>query len=275
MGRFVSRDPISFSGGINLYEFCDDDPIDFDDPLGLDATLDQQMEIASSVTCSGIGAMLGGIAGAGGGGFAGSFVLPGGGTLAFAITGAQAGAAAGAIGGATFGLAAAKAGLVLRDGLSAWIMAMRGAGDASSPANVGNQPEAVRSETQSGEVCPLKGSKGGSTGGSSSLSRALARIFRKYPPTSFNCELASAAAKAAFENAGQDAEIVRVGDAYGAPVLKNAAGEIISTSGYHEAVRVGDLYYDALTGPQGATWSEYLTKFDADTGQSLRIIGVK
>ncbi|HET6387585.1 MAG TPA: RHS repeat-associated core domain-containing protein, partial [Armatimonadota bacterium] len=35
LGRFVSADPTGFNGGINLYAYCGDDPINYFDPLGL------------------------------------------------------------------------------------------------------------------------------------------------------------------------------------------------------------------------------------------------
>lgn len=34
-GRFISKDPVGISGGLNLYVFCSDDPVNFVDPLGL------------------------------------------------------------------------------------------------------------------------------------------------------------------------------------------------------------------------------------------------
>jgi RHS repeat-associated protein len=37
-GRFMSEDPIQLAGGINVYVFAGSDPINFVDPLGLDAT---------------------------------------------------------------------------------------------------------------------------------------------------------------------------------------------------------------------------------------------
>ncbi len=35
IGRFISRDPIGITGGINLYTYAGDDPVDFSDPTGL------------------------------------------------------------------------------------------------------------------------------------------------------------------------------------------------------------------------------------------------
>ncbi len=36
LGRFLSRDPIGFAGGINLYAYCGGDPVNYRDPEGLD-----------------------------------------------------------------------------------------------------------------------------------------------------------------------------------------------------------------------------------------------
>ena len=35
--RFLSRDPIGGRGGINLYEYVDDNPVNFKDPAGFQA----------------------------------------------------------------------------------------------------------------------------------------------------------------------------------------------------------------------------------------------
>ena len=35
IGRFISRDPIGLAGGLNLYAYANDDPVDLSDPTGL------------------------------------------------------------------------------------------------------------------------------------------------------------------------------------------------------------------------------------------------
>ncbi|HET6385938.1 MAG TPA: hypothetical protein VFJ58_21305 [Armatimonadota bacterium] len=72
---------------------------------------------------------------------------------------------------------------------------------------------------------------------------------------------------------GRAAEIVEVGDAEGAPNLMAANGKYVSERGFHHVVRAGDRYYDALTGPAGATWDEYLRLWHPkNTAPYLRII---
>jgi len=36
VGRFISADPIGFAGGLNLWAYCDNDPVNAVDPLGLE-----------------------------------------------------------------------------------------------------------------------------------------------------------------------------------------------------------------------------------------------
>ncbi len=37
-GRFLTRDPVGYEGGINLYTFCGNNPVNYIDPLGLEET---------------------------------------------------------------------------------------------------------------------------------------------------------------------------------------------------------------------------------------------
>ena len=75
-GRFINRDPIGYAGGMNLYGYADDDPVDEGDPTG---------DIAGVATFPGF---FGGAGAIGGGEAAGAAVgvggfLIGGGYAAF------------------------------------------------------------------------------------------------------------------------------------------------------------------------------------------------
>ena len=62
IGRWISKDPIGISGGLNLYIFCENNPISFIDPLGLDYidaifnVFTGAFEMIASGVSSGIGA---------------------------------------------------------------------------------------------------------------------------------------------------------------------------------------------------------------------------
>ena len=49
IGRFLSRDPIVFAGGINVYGYCGGDPVNYADPSGLSGQLELQLSEAAHV----------------------------------------------------------------------------------------------------------------------------------------------------------------------------------------------------------------------------------
>jgi RHS repeat-associated protein len=48
-GRWLSKDPILLAGGLNLYAFCGNDPVNFADPLGLAESLNQNFRNGDQV----------------------------------------------------------------------------------------------------------------------------------------------------------------------------------------------------------------------------------
>ncbi len=106
---------------------------------------------------------------------------------------------------------------------------------------------------------------GGGGGSGDELSRRLTDIYSQYPSNSAGCECASREALSAFKDAGMDGEIIQVGNGYN--YIIDSQGNTIGDQGFHQAVRVGDRVYDALTHEagmsNGATWNEYIQLFQA------------
>jgi hypothetical protein len=98
------------------------------------------------------------------------------------------------------------------------------------------------------------------------LAETLTALFKANPCDSGNCVQVARDTLKAFKEAGIEGQIVKITDSglveraklgYDA-FLVDDAGRIISNTNYHEAVKVGDRFFDALTGPNGATWDEYV-----------------
>lgn len=101
------------------------------------------------------------------------------------------------------------------------------------------------------------------------LSKALSRIITSYRGANY-CDRIAKLMMKAFKKSGIEGEIITLVDREGAPILKNLAGDIMSTDGTHQVVRVGEKYFDELTGAAGATWEEYLKLWHADTAPYLK-----
>ena len=43
-GRWLSNDPIGISGGLNLYAFCSNDPVNFVDPSGREGSISEKIK---------------------------------------------------------------------------------------------------------------------------------------------------------------------------------------------------------------------------------------
>lgn len=91
------------------------------------------------------------------------------------------------------------------------------------------------------------------------LSTKLAEIYTKYPACSFQCEEAARETNTAFQEAGIASEILQFST--GTPYVMTRDGRTIG-EGFHQVVRAGNLYYDAVTGPTGVTWEKYTRLFE-------------
>jgi len=104
-----------------------------------------------------------------------------------------------------------------------------------------------------------------------SVEKDLGKVFKKYPADSAKCDTAARKVLEAFEKKQIKGEIVEITDRYGTQVIYDAQGRMLSSTletgggtAFHQAVRVGDRYFDALTGPKGATLDEYIKLFHPD-----------
>ena len=98
----------------------------------------------------------------------------------------------------------------------------------------------------------------------------LARIFRRYPISSGECARVARQVQVVLQRSGQaNTQIIELVDRSGAPILRAADGTDIAIHGFHRVVESNGRYYDAFTGPSGATWEDYLKFWHPDTGPYL------
>jgi len=100
----------------------------------------------------------------------------------------------------------------------------------------------------------------------------VAQTLKKYSLDSGDCSKAADKVYTTLTKAGYQAE--RVKWSYTATTEPNrmilADGRVVSstrgvTYAYHEFVRVGDRVFDAITGPEGMLWKDYLSQWDPYT----------
>ncbi len=120
-GRFLTQDPIGLAGGVNLYEYAGNNPVNYSDPFGLCPI--ERTGIPCTFTKGVAGLVAGTVGGATIGATGGTLVVPGVGTVAGAGGLAVVGGTLGLATGATVGAAQDAISLgnvLLSKGLSAW-----------------------------------------------------------------------------------------------------------------------------------------------------------
>ncbi|MEZ5308160.1 MAG: RHS repeat-associated core domain-containing protein [Pyrinomonadaceae bacterium] len=93
------------------------------------------------------------------------------------------------------------------------------------------------------------------------LAKSLKVLYENNPATKMNCDWVAKQTLMMFEEAGIKGKIVRLVNSNHTDFIHNAAGEQIARDGWHEAVQVGDLFFDSLTGTEGLKWEEYIKLF--------------
>ena len=94
------------------------------------------------------------------------------------------------------------------------------------------------------------------------IEKRLDKIYKRLGPYSNYCDKAAKQAQRQFAKDGIFAEIVEIQDVQLTRYIFSAEGKALGDSGFHYAVKVGDRFFDAMTGSKGATLTEYLKLFD-------------
>ena len=90
------------------------------------------------------------------------------------------------------------------------------------------------------------------------LPSTLARLIKRYPASSYNCDKLAEKISDAFKAAGANPQIITITDKHGAPYFYTDKYIQFAKTGFHQAVKVGDRVYDALTGPAGMQMAQYV-----------------
>ena len=96
-----------------------------------------------------------------------------------------------------------------------------------------------------------------------SLQRTIQSLIEKYPPNSFMCDTLAKKIAEAFRAAGANPQVIKIVDRCGAQIFKDNNGIEFAKTGFHNVVRVGDIIYDAFTGPTGMHIVDYMAKLES------------
>ena len=103
--------------------------------------------------------------------------------------------------------------------------------------------------------------------GTGAVSGLLKLIFDKFPATAQQCDTAAQNVSKVFQAVGKNPQIYRFRDHYNAQFFfldpNNNRQAIFSSRGYHVIVELEGKVFDALTGPEGMLWKDYIKKLNS------------
>jgi hypothetical protein len=108
------------------------------------------------------------------------------------------------------------------------------------------------------------GTVNGGTWVHNDCTEALAKIFSRYPRSSFSCDKAAEEALAVLQTEDPAAYIVNITNKGGGDFMRTAQGQRIASTGFHRAVVSKGRYFDTMTGAKGATLDEYEKLFHTE-----------
>ncbi len=86
----------------------------------------------------------------------------------------------------------------------------------------------------------------------------LNTLAQRYPRASLQCDKLAQETFDLFKSINANPQMIRIADKAGAQFFIDSKGVTFAQSGFHQAVRVGDMVFDALTGPAGMQYSQYI-----------------
>jgi RHS repeat-associated protein len=97
----------------------------------------------------------------------------------------------------------------------------------------------------------------------------LRTIMNRYPRSSMQCDTLSKKLVEFFNSTGgkvsvnSNPQIMNITDKFGARYFFDSKGAKFAESGFHQAVRVGDRVFDAITGPNGMSYNQYISTLES------------